>query len=97
MQERAQERRVERVEDAAHLVVAGDSPRDVIDAAQIALFGHALLFEVKERGRLERKHGEGAFQSIRQLVAGITGPVVGKILKFGVQLAHQFVKCKLLL
>ncbi|MCA1603705.1 MAG: hypothetical protein LC776_19380 [Acidobacteria bacterium] len=65
---------------------------------QIALFSHGLFFEVKQRRTLERKHGEGAFQDIRQWVAkSIAGPVVGKILKLSVEKMHQFVKCQILL
>ncbi len=89
--------RIKWVEDAAHLVIAGDGSVNAIDAAQIALFGDTLLFEVEERRALERKHGEGTFQSIDQRVAGIAGPVVGDWLKLGVEQAHEFVKGKILL
>ena len=93
VQERTPMNRIKRVQDAAHLVVAGDSPVDVVDAAQIARLGHALLFEVGQRRGLERKHGESAFQDIRQCVAGM----VRECLKFAVQPAHQFVKVQILL
>lgn len=92
VKERAQVAGVERIKDTAHLVVARNLPLDPIDAAQIVFLRHALLFEVEQRRGLERKHREGAFQDIRQAVAGIFSPVFGHGLKFAVQLAQQFVK-----
>lgn len=53
MKERAQVPGVERIENAAHLIVAGHRPLNPIDAAQIVFFGQALLFEVEQRRRLE--------------------------------------------
>src|SRR6266542_1339267 len=77
---------------------SGNGPLDSIDLAQITLFRNSLLFEIEQRRRFERKHGEGAFHDIRQLVAdSITRPVVGERLKLAVEKAHQFVKGLLLL
>jgi hypothetical protein len=42
----------------------------LVDTAQIALFRAGLLFEVEQGGTFERKHGEGAFQDIRQDILG---------------------------
>ena len=97
MEEWSQEGRVKRVEDAAHLVIARDGPVDAIDAAQIAFFRDGLLFEIEQRRRLERKHGEGAFQDIGQRVASIRGAVVRQCLKLVIEKVHQFVKCEILL
>ena len=96
-EERPQVLRVKRVEDAAHLVIAGDGSVNAIDAAQIALFGAGLLCEVEQRGTLEREHGEGAFQDIGQRVAGIAGPMIVDRLKLAVEEAHELVKVEILL
>ena len=88
---------VKRVENAAHRVIARHGPVEAIDAAQIALFRDGLLFEIKQRRRLERKHGEGAFQDIGQSVANMRGTGVRESLKPVIEKAPQFVKCEILL
>ena len=93
--------------DLAHLrgvgiqriwLFAGKRACDLIEAAQIALFRHGLLFEVEQRGTFERKHGEGAFQDIRQdILRGSAAAVIGDLRKGCTQHRQQFIKRKLLL
>ncbi|HEY6118848.1 MAG TPA: hypothetical protein VIV66_02755 [Pyrinomonadaceae bacterium] len=59
---------------------------NAIDGVEIPFFGGGLSFEVEQRGRFERKHGEVRFQDIGQRIAhGIAGPLIGKGLKLFVQ------------
>lgn len=92
VKERTQRRRIERIQNTAHLVVTRDGSGDPINATQITLFRHALLFEVEQRRSLERKQRKGTFQDIRQPVSGILRLMVWQRLKFSVHPLHQLVK-----
>ena len=51
--QRAQRLWVERIQHPAHLIITRNRARDLVDAAQIALFRERLVFEVEERGTFE--------------------------------------------
>src|SRR5262249_54248377 len=97
-EERTPETRIEWVEHAAHLMITGNLAFDPIESAQRTLFRNTLIVEIEQRRRFERKHGEGAFQDLWQLVAeASTRSRVGEGVKWLIQEAHQFVKCQRLL
>ncbi len=57
-----------------------------MDVVEIDFFGGGLSFEIEQRRRFERKHGEGSFEDIRQLKADcIASPFIGKGLKLFVK------------
>jgi hypothetical protein len=80
-----QEVRFDGIKDLAHLRIRGNIPLNQIDTAQIVGLRVTLFQETEQGGGLERKHGEGAFQDIRELVPGIAFPVLRNFLKSFVQ------------
>src|SRR5262249_45565108 len=98
LKQRAQQLRIYLIKNTSHLIITGNRSFNSIDVVEIVFLRRGLSFEIEQRGRFERKHGESGFQDIRQLVVdGITGPLVGKGLKLFVQKSHHLVKRQRLL
>src|SRR5215468_3773960 len=98
LKQRTQQLWIYLIKNTSHLIIAGNRSFNSIDVVEVVFFRRGLSFEIEQRGRLERKHGESGFQGIQQLVVdGIAGPLVRKALKLFVQKSHHLVKRQRLL